>query len=99
MGCCDKNKSAVVSIATKAKHIVQGNVRALLGVKYEFTDDRIRVCQACKLRYEIVRSLWCSICKCFVPAKARVEAEDCPKGKWPARKSSQKENTLSDEKK
>jgi len=83
MGCCDKTKSAVVSIATKAKHIVQGNVRALLGVKYEFTDDRIRVCQTCDKNYWLGRSLWCSICKCLIPAKARVEEEKCPLSKWP----------------
>lgn len=99
MSCCDKTKSVVVNAATKAKHVVQGNVRALFGVKYEFTDDRVRACQTCDYRYWLGRSLWCSICKCRIPAKARVEAEDCPRGLWPARKSSQKEKILSDEKK
>ena len=28
------------------------------------------------------RNLFCRICKCFVPAKARVENEKCPIGKW-----------------
>jgi hypothetical protein len=29
-----------------------------------------------------MRTLWCSICKCYIPAKARVEEEHCPLGKW-----------------
>ena len=28
------------------------------------------------------RGLYCRICKCFVPAKARVEDAECPKGFW-----------------
>lgn len=28
-------------------------------------------------------NLYCRICKCFIPAKARVEDEKCPIGKWP----------------
>ena len=28
------------------------------------------------------RKLFCSICKCFIPAKARVADEKCPKDKW-----------------
>ena len=71
MGCCPKSK-----------HIVQGFVRVARGVKYEFTDDRVRACQKCEKNYWIARSLWCSICKCFIPAKARVKDEKCPLGKW-----------------
>ncbi|HIJ67727.1 MAG TPA: hypothetical protein HPP51_05525 [Planctomycetes bacterium] len=29
------------------------------------------------------RNLFCRICKCFIPAKARVQSEKCPLGKWP----------------
>ena len=28
------------------------------------------------------RNLFCRLCKCFVPAKARVADEKCPLGKW-----------------
>jgi len=28
------------------------------------------------------RNLFCRICKCYIPAKARVEKETCPKGLW-----------------
>lgn len=90
MSCCDKK--GIKRIAHKAANIVKGNVRVLTGRKYEFTDGRIRICQRCPDNYWIGRSLWCSICKCFIPAKARVEAEECPKGLWPERKSPQNEN-------
>jgi hypothetical protein len=71
-------------MTAKAKNIVLGNVRLLRGEKYEFTDDRVRTCQHCESNYWIARSLWCKICKCFVPAKARVKEENCPLGKWSA---------------
>jgi len=80
MGCCDKTRR----FGTKIAHIVQGNARWALGIKYEFTDDRVRICQRCEDNYWIGRSLWCSICKCHVPAKARIKEENCPLGKWPA---------------
>jgi len=32
--------------------------------------------------YDTGKQLFCSICKCYVPAKVRVESEKCPKGKW-----------------
>lgn len=80
MGCCDKNK--IIRTLRKAGNIIKGNVRALRGVKYEWTDDRIRICQKCEKNYWIGKSLWCSLCKCLIPAKARVEDEQCPLGKW-----------------
>lgn len=86
MGCCDKNKNRLIRAATKAKHIVQGNVRAIRRVKCEFTDDRIRTCWECEQIYWLGRSAWCKICKCYLPAKARVKEEKCPLGKWADRK-------------
>jgi len=76
MGCCGK-----------AKNIAKGFTRLAtdtVGIteKYEFTDGRVRICQKCDKNYWIKRTLWCSICKCFVPAKARVKNEKCPKDKW-----------------
>jgi len=72
MGCCGK----------KVKNIIKGNLALAMGVKYEFTDGRIRICQKCEENYWIRRTLWCRICKCFIPAKSRVKDEKCPKGKW-----------------
>lgn len=78
MSCCGKAKS----VAGKVKNVTLGVTRYITGKKYEFTDNRIRTCQKCEKNYWIKRTLWCSICKCFVPAKARVESEHCPLKKW-----------------
>ena len=78
MSCCGKAKK----ILKKGKNIVKGNVALARGIKYEFTDGRVRICQKCDYNYWIGKTLWCSICKCLVPAKARVEDEKCPKDKW-----------------
>jgi len=79
MGCCGKT-------IRKAKNIVRGNVALMMGMKYEFTDGRIGICQQCAKDktggYWIGKTLWCSICKCYIPAKTRVKEEKCPKGKW-----------------
>lgn len=32
--------------------------------------------------YDVGRKLFCSKCKCFIPAKARLPDEECPAGKW-----------------
>ncbi len=85
MGCCGKIKTGL----GKAKNIAHGLGSYVIEkttnrkiAKYEFTDDRIRTCQQCDFRKWIGRTLWCSICDCFVPGKARVESEKCPKNKW-----------------
>ena len=85
MTCCGKAKS----VLKKGKHIVKGFTALATGKKYEFTDGRIRICQKCEFNYWIKRTLWCSICKCFVPAKARVKDAECPKGLWPETKIAQ----------
>jgi len=108
MGCCGK-----------IKNIAIGYVNQIRGIKYEFTDRRVRTCQQCDyntwmsaaeyaawlLRHGIEvltnfdqleklprlpkqeqsrsrRRLYCRICKCYIPAKARVEDEKCPEGNW-----------------
>lgn len=82
MGCCGKAKSVVKKIGKKAQNIAVGYTNLARGRKYEFTDDRIRTCQKCEKNSWIGKSLWCSICKCFIPAKARVKNEKCPMGFW-----------------
>ena len=108
MGCCRKIKNIVIGYTTLA-----------IGVKHEFTDTRVGVCQECDYstwmsmgeyeawlaRYSIEvlanfvqleklpmlpkqekrrarRGIYCRICKCYIPAKARVAEEKCPRGKW-----------------
>ena len=78
MGCCGKAKY----VLDKGKNIAVGYANLARGKKYEFTDSRIRKCQKCEYNYWIKRTLWCSVCKCYIPAKARVEEEICPKGLW-----------------
>jgi len=76
MTCCGKSK------LNKAKNIAKGFTALAIGKKYEFTDGRIRTCRKCDDNYWIKKTLWCGKCKCFIPAKARVESEKCPLDKW-----------------
>lgn len=82
MGCCGKPKQLVSSGAKKTRQIATGYSNLVRGKKYEFTDGRVRICQGCKSKYWLGKKLFCSICKCFVPAKARVKESTCPLGKW-----------------
>ena len=71
----------------KIKNITKGYTKLVtdtvgLTEKYEFTDERVRMCQNCDKNYWIKKTLWCSICKCFISAKTRVRGEECPLGKW-----------------
>ena len=44
----------------------------------EMKHKRITICKACKL-YD---KGWCSACGCFCSAKASLQQEACPEGKW-----------------
>lgn len=44
MTCCGKTKQ----IAGKAKNIAKGFTALTVGIKYEFTDGRIRICRSCE---------------------------------------------------
>ena len=85
MACCGKN------IVQKGVNIAKGFTALAVGIKYEFTDARVRACQQCEENYWLGRKLFCGECKCFVPAKARVKDELCPLDKWPERKGIAKE--------
>jgi len=84
MACCGKQIDRAKAAAGKGRNIAVGFGRLALGKKCLFTDARIRTCQQCdyKIWKRNGRSLWCSVCHCFVPAKARVENEKCPRGFW-----------------
>lgn len=83
MSCCGKKKTTISYVARKTKHIVQGYFRLFRHINLIESNNRINICQVCEKKVLIKNSLWCSICKCFIPAKSRVEEEDCPLGKWP----------------
>ena len=104
MECCGGGGTA-----KKVGQIATGYINLARGVKYEFTDDRVRACQKCedstwltksqfgkwlvKNNVKVLRNwkdlsvlpklpkeengrgrgLYCRICKCYVPAKARVD--------------------------
>jgi hypothetical protein len=78
MGCCDK----LMTMAKKPINIAKGVTAVAVGKRYEFTDTRIRICHKCDKVKWIGRQIFCSICKCWIPAKARVEDEKCPEGRW-----------------
>jgi hypothetical protein len=75
MACCGKT-------IKQGKHIIKGFTNLAIGKKYEFTDGRIAVCRGCEYNYWIGKTIWCSICKCCVPAAATVKEKKCPKDKW-----------------
>lgn len=76
MACCKKVKNIAhgfkVLVGDKITHVN----------KYEFTDDRVRICQTCDGNNWIARRLMCKHCLCYIPAKARVPDEKCPLDKW-----------------
>lgn len=43
--------------------------------------QRAKICAIC-LQMKRIRTEWCPICKCYIPAKIRSMAEKCPDGKW-----------------
>ena len=75
MSCCEE-------IIKQAKQITEGYTNLARGKRFEFTNERKRTCRECEFKYWIKRTLWCSICKCYIPAKARVKENTCPKKKW-----------------
>ncbi len=82
MGCCGKIVKQTRKVTKQAMRIVEGYSNLVKGKRFEFTNERIRVCQKCGKNYWIGKKLFCSICKCFIPAKARVEENTCPEKKW-----------------
>jgi len=75
-----------MSCCGKITQIVQGYAAVVTGKEYEFSAGRIRCCQTCDKNYWIGKQLWCSICKCWIPAAARATDKECPLDRWPDRK-------------
>jgi len=78
MGCCGKARAAVGTV----KQITEGYVNLARGKDYEFTVARIKTCHKCDEQYWLGKRLFCSKCKCYIPAKARVKENTCPLKKW-----------------
>lgn len=43
-------------------------------------NERYSICKKCDKFVNFTKQ--CSICKCFMPLKARLAFEECPVGKW-----------------
>ncbi len=83
MGCCGKTFRQGAAIVTGYSRLAAEKLK--LVPKCPYTDDRIRVCQRCPYKNPkkwARRSLWCTICSCYIPAKARQDWFRCPKGFW-----------------
>ncbi len=70
MACCN------------TKTIIKAYKDVITGTKYEFTDDRVRICQACDRNKWWFKFLFCRECKCYIPAMARCKEKKCNLGKW-----------------
>lgn len=76
MGCCGK-------VGRKVRNIAVGYTRLATGVHTNLAWEREMICEKeCDKARFIRRRLWCLVCKCLIPAKALVEDEKCPLGKW-----------------
>lgn len=55
-------------------------VKANVMIPKEVSAERLSICRSCE---DFVQSTgFCSVCKCYMPAKTRFGATTCPKGKW-----------------
>ena len=83
MGCCGKLDRAKTAVGT-VRNIAVGFGKLAIGMKCEFTDARISKCESCdfSIRLRSSKILKCTICGCFVKAKARVTNAKCPRGFW-----------------
>ena len=84
MGCCGKGKHVVRSAAKTARQVATGYANLVRGKEYDSTKERVRMCRRCDDHYWIKHALFCSICKCYIPAKARVKESTCPNNLWPS---------------
>ena len=72
----------------KISKITKGYANLITGKHLELRLKRESICKRCpissdsKLNY----SEWCQTelggCGCYIPSKASVKEEECPKGKW-----------------
>jgi hypothetical protein len=63
----------------KIRNIIVGWWRFLFAKRSQMAKDRVSVCKKCPVR----KGIFCGICWCEIHAKAEVEEEFCPVGKWP----------------
>lgn len=59
-------------------NIIKGWYRFLFAKRSQMAKDRLFTCLQCQYR----KGIFCGECGCEIHAKAEVEEEECPKGKW-----------------
>ena len=74
MSCCD-NKKVKSIIAGWGNYVFRTPETEAIAIQ------RAKVCAVC-LQMKKIKTNWCPICKCFIPAKIRSMAEKCPAGLW-----------------
>ncbi len=88
MTCCGKKfKKAAntgLHIAVAYTGLVVEKITGKERPKYKHTDARLAICRDCEFAWwrKNKKSLWCKLCLCFMPEKARIEKMKCPKGFW-----------------
>ncbi len=70
--------NALTAAARAAKQVVQNKP---LTVSQATVDQRITICRGCE--FFDPQTQQCKVCTCFVPLKAQLATEKCPKGRWP----------------
>ena len=81
MSCCKKNKPLIEFSIVKAgksiiKHFTDPEYDAF--VSEETKTARLKACDSCEKLEEFFGKKRCSVCLCFVNAKASLADQDCP---------------------
>jgi hypothetical protein len=89
-------KSELPSGAAKAASFIAAAAKAAMGVLStgklvaapDARAERMAICEACSnfLASDGVLGARCIACGCFLKAKTALITQNCPEGKWPARK-------------
>lgn len=89
MGSCRGCGSSPRAVLNKAVNIVSGTTNLVFkdGDTEFMALSRLKECNACEFRYEILRIgntiiLGCEKCGCPIETKCRAEREVCPVNKW-----------------
>lgn len=63
---------------------VKSLIKSIKNFNYKILNpkDRLKICNECNFSTKTFLGLRCKICGCFLSAKARMENEECPLGKW-----------------
>lgn len=67
----------------KIGNIIKGWYRKLTCKKYDFAENRLKICRRCSHKEEFAGMEFCSLCFCELQAKSNVEDEICLDGRWP----------------